>query len=520
VALFDCQVFTSGAGSWVKPRSSTNLVLQSQTLATAPWGVNNATLTANDTTAPDGTATAEKITESGGAGLQNIYQSIATISSATDYTLSVYAKAGTQSYVGLYLTKAGGGEEHIHATFNLATGATGETDVGTTSGTITSSTIRPAGNGWYRCTLTGKITETTGYFCVTPLDAATGNTFDSSGEVSYTGTGKTIYLWGAQLELGAGAYTYIPTTSASATNTVPTPIGVRVMLVGGGGGGGGGEKRATTVLATAGSGGGGACLVDIMYDAADLGSTEAYSVGAGGTPGGAGTGSDGTDGGVGGSSTFGGTTLPVITAYGGGGGYRGDSAGGTHGGGGGAGLLAAGGTGTGAAVGTAGTNGGIAGTNGTNGLANTVFGGAGGAGASNTGATGGRGEASLHMGAGSGAAGGGKATNDAYGSGGPGGPSAGGGRHLGGPSLPAIGAAGGTLNPAGLNGFRGGLNMGMAYCGTGASGGGGDDVTAGAGGTGGFPGGGGAGGGGSLDTGAAGAGGTGGSGMIAVLTYG
>jgi len=191
-----------------------NLCLQSQTFTTT-WGVNNATVDVNDTTAPDGTLTAEKITESGGAGIQNIYQSIASLLSDIPYTLSVYVKAGTQSNVGVYFTKAGGGEEHIHATFNLATGATGETDVGTTSGTIVSSSITAVGDGWYRCVLAGRVTETTLYFGVTPLPTATGNTFDSSGEVSYTGTGKTIFVWGAQLNRGTVPTDYLVTTTAA-----------------------------------------------------------------------------------------------------------------------------------------------------------------------------------------------------------------------------------------------------------------------------------------------------------------
>jgi hypothetical protein len=303
-------------------------------------------------------------------------------------------------------------------------------------------------------------------------------------------------------------------TTGSGNWSKPTgAVGVRVILVGGGGGGGGGDKQVSGTIAQAGSSGGGACMLDIMYDAADLGTTEAYSVAAGGTLGAAGTGSSGGNGGVGGSSTFGGTTLPVITAYGGGGGIGGQAVAGNSGGGGGAGLLGAGGVGTTTAGGAAGTNGGAAGTTGAGGgTTNTNIGGSGGSGASSAGNAGNT-NGDAYNSAPGGGAGGGKTTAPAYTAGGNGGRS----RHASG-STPS--GAGGVLNSFGYPGRRGGLNMGGIGCGAGGAGGAGDDVTAGAGGDGGFPGAGAGGGGGSLDTGTAGAGGTGGSGMVAVLTYG
>ena len=87
---------------------------------------------------------------------------------------------------------------------------------------------------------------------------------------------------------------------------------VEVYCLGAGAGGGGGDWANTSVDSIAGDGGGAGSLNIALYDAANLGSTETVTVGAGG-PGGAGaatkatTGADGTAGGM---SSFGsGATL-------------------------------------------------------------------------------------------------------------------------------------------------------------------------------------------------------------------
>jgi hypothetical protein len=84
-----------------------------------------------------------------------------------------------------------------------------------TAGTVNSGTgtISNAGSGWYRCTIYPKkdfgTTSILQIFLV-----STGSTF------SYTGDGTSgIYLWGAQLEAGAFATSYIPTTTAAVTRS-------------------------------------------------------------------------------------------------------------------------------------------------------------------------------------------------------------------------------------------------------------------------------------------------------------
>jgi hypothetical protein len=130
-----------------------------------------------------------------------------------------------------------------------------------------------------------------------------------------------------------------------------TPKVTRVIMYGGGGGGGGGGVVATGTIHTGGSGGGGGCRLDVIYNTADLSSSEGGVVGAAGLSGtaGAAAGGDGGSGGAGGNTTFS-SGQKLITAYGGGGGAFGDNTTTAGAGGAGGGSAAAGGTGTGSAA--------------------------------------------------------------------------------------------------------------------------------------------------------------------------
>jgi hypothetical protein len=187
-------------GLLVEP-AATNLALQSQDLSTT-WTNTNTTETTNSTTAPDGTTTADTLTASSTTDCR-IAQTTAARTDNAAHTTSVYAKKGTSNFlivVDNYIADGTGSG----AWFNLNTGV-----VGTKQANVTTSTITDVGNGWYRCSITGTNTSST-------TQAITLYIADADNSLSVT-NGNTIFLWGAQCEVGTVATSHIPTFAATVT---------------------------------------------------------------------------------------------------------------------------------------------------------------------------------------------------------------------------------------------------------------------------------------------------------------
>jgi hypothetical protein len=170
--------------------------------ATRPWVYSNASVSANTITAPDNTLTADTIIENTATNSHGVFQPFTT-TSGTPTTLSFYAKAKERTQVAS-IGGGGGYGTAITVIYDLV-GLTAFVGTGTATATITD-----AGNGWRRCTWTA-----------TPTASNPTNHFiqlASGGANVYTGDGTSgAYVWGAQIELGAFATSYIPTVATSLT---------------------------------------------------------------------------------------------------------------------------------------------------------------------------------------------------------------------------------------------------------------------------------------------------------------
>ena len=170
------------------------------------WSKSNATVTANQATAPDGTNTGYKVNETAATTSHYIFQSGFTFTLGEEYTQSVYAKAGTNNIVQVLGTSAVFGSQ-AWANFDLSDGTIGS------KGNATAAAIQSVGEGWYRCSITITVTATSGG--VAGLTALVP-TKTSSRVSPYEGNPSNhIYAWGAQLELGSTATQYQHVTDDS-----------------------------------------------------------------------------------------------------------------------------------------------------------------------------------------------------------------------------------------------------------------------------------------------------------------
>jgi len=195
---FDYDPVTLAARGLLIEEQRTNLLTYSEQFDNAAWTKTDVTVTANLVVAPDGITTADKIVASATTAFHFVGQS-PTI--PANSTVSVYMKAAEYTTGSIFLSQAG----NNGAVFNLSNGT-----VVSVSGTGNTASIASVGNGWYRCSVTnsGDPADTVRFG---PADGAIA---------SFTGDGNSgIYLWGAQVETGAFATSYIPTVAASVTRS-------------------------------------------------------------------------------------------------------------------------------------------------------------------------------------------------------------------------------------------------------------------------------------------------------------
>jgi hypothetical protein len=187
-------------------KAEENLLTYSQEFDNAVWGKTNATVTANTTTAPDGTTTADTMTATAATGFHIITAAPTSLVVPSGGGLSFFAKAGTASFVQLFI----GGTAVPYANFDLSTGAVSGFGAGTTA------SIVDAGGGWYRCQLVTTTTAANSFQIgiITNISAARAESWTAAGT-------ETVLIWGAQAENRQVVTAYTPTTTQPITNYIP-----------------------------------------------------------------------------------------------------------------------------------------------------------------------------------------------------------------------------------------------------------------------------------------------------------
>lgn len=191
---FDYDPITFVCRGLLIEEQKTNLYLQSSAFGTLPWLTQNASITSNTATAPDGISTADTLTCNTGVAGSSYVRQYAVLPSGTTHTQSFFIKPKTSSVVQVAEAAYTGWQ----CTYDISTGVI--TPAGSVSGTMTRYN-----DGWYRLTFTYPYTvgQTDSYLNINCLDC---------------------YIWGGQLEAGSFSTSYIPTAITSSTRNADIAI--------------------------------------------------------------------------------------------------------------------------------------------------------------------------------------------------------------------------------------------------------------------------------------------------------
>ena len=167
-----------------------NLLTKTEDFTNAVWNKrNNISASLDFVAAFDGSLTASTLTRLVNKNYSWIQQCFAVDMVSTNYTFSVYLKAGTTGIGSINIQNSSGVYDQVYVAFDLLATPAQITNAGTVgAGVYVSSSITSVGNDWYKLSLTGRTGVNTAF----------------NGPAVYVGTntqalGLNLYVWGASL---------------------------------------------------------------------------------------------------------------------------------------------------------------------------------------------------------------------------------------------------------------------------------------------------------------------------------
>ena len=175
-----------------------NLLTKTEQFDDAVWPTYSATTVSNQTTAPNGTDTADAIFETSATGSHGTYYALSSLIAGVLYKASFYIKPNGRTWILVNLYAGGVSNADYGLYFNLSgSGSTGSRFG--SQGSVVGS-ISAAENGFYLVSITTSAVAT-GSSPNISISTATGDTVNSfPGDPA-----KGIYIWGADLRVANDA---------------------------------------------------------------------------------------------------------------------------------------------------------------------------------------------------------------------------------------------------------------------------------------------------------------------------
>lgn len=209
----NCRLWSGKLSSWKRPSSirsiGTNSLKWSNELSNAIWVRTGCDVQNQATTAPDGSATADKIIETATVTEHRVYQSVAKSNAQETWTASASLKAAERNFALLVISDGAGAIAGVG--IDLSNGTTGTTfSIGAATFPF-SVTVVNEGSGWYRLSIVCLTSAAT--TVRVEIFSAIGTAYLDGATLGSAGAG--IFHYGASLRRASAAGAYRETTDAA-----------------------------------------------------------------------------------------------------------------------------------------------------------------------------------------------------------------------------------------------------------------------------------------------------------------